>query len=201
MNWKRFSKLNGEWHDYQRNGALRDLNSGGNVILLAPGLRVARGPLSAFASVGIRIAKTCGALLAVMMLAGGAQAHSHKLKSLEIVHPWCWETGAATKTVAVYMTVRNTSRRPDRLLRASASIAEKAELRAPGEGKPAKSLDAIGHGELILKQDGPHILLTGVKRQLDAYDAFVMTLVFERAGKVEVEVAVEEASKAEGAKH
>ena len=33
-----------------------------------------------------------------------------------------------------------------------------------------------------------------MKRQLGAYDSFLMTLVFERAGKVEVEVMVEEKS-------
>ena len=146
------------------------------------------------------LVRTGVALLASFMLAGSAHAHSHKLKSLEIVHPWCWETAAGTKTVAVYMTIRNSARRPDRLLRATASIAGKAELRAAGD-TPAKSLDAKAGEELILKRDGPHILLTGVKKQFGAYDAFVMTLTFERAGKVEVEVAVEEASKAEPAKH
>ena len=48
-------EVNGEWHDYERVGAIRELNSGGTVILLSPGLRVSRGPLSAFASVGIPI--------------------------------------------------------------------------------------------------------------------------------------------------
>jgi periplasmic copper chaperone A len=62
-------------------------------------------------------------------------------------------------------------------------------------------LEAKAGGELILKRDGPHIVLTGVKKQLGAYDAFTMTLVFERAGKVEVEVQVEEASILEPAKH
>jgi len=146
------------------------------------------------------LARTNIALLAALLLTGGAQAHSHKLKALEIVHPWCWETQAATKTVAVYMTVRNSARRPDRLVRASASIAEKTELRA-GRDAAVKSLEAKAGDELILKRDGPHILLTGVKRRLGAYDAFVMTLVFERAGKIEVEVAVEEASTAEPAEH
>ena len=59
------------------------------------------------------LARASIALLAGIMLAGSAHAHSHKLKSLEIVHPWCWENDAAGKTVAVYMTVRNSSRRPD----------------------------------------------------------------------------------------
>ncbi len=48
-------KLNGEWHDYQDAGGVKDLNSGGNVVLLAPGLRVSRGPFSGFASFGIPI--------------------------------------------------------------------------------------------------------------------------------------------------
>jgi hypothetical protein len=48
-------ELNGEWHDYERTGAVKDLNSGGTVILLSPGLRVSRGPISGFASFGIPI--------------------------------------------------------------------------------------------------------------------------------------------------
>lgn len=48
-------ELNGEWHDYEHNGAVKDLNSGGTVILLSPGLRIARGAFSGFASFGIPI--------------------------------------------------------------------------------------------------------------------------------------------------
>jgi hypothetical protein len=48
-------EMNGEWHDYERIGAVKELNSGGTVILLAPGLRVSRGPFSGFASVGLPV--------------------------------------------------------------------------------------------------------------------------------------------------
>ena len=65
---------------------------------------------------------------AALLLAGSAHAHSHKLKSLEIVHPWCIETTDASKPVAVFMTIRNSARRPDQLLRATTSIAGKAEF-------------------------------------------------------------------------
>jgi copper(I)-binding protein len=89
---------------------------------------------------------------------------------------------------------------------AQTSIAAKAELFDPTvtsaqQAKPITSLEAKASGELILKRDGPHIVLTGVKKQLGAYDAFPMTLVFERAGKVEIEVQVEEASILEPSKH
>ena len=157
----------------------------------------------------ISIAKMCHRVLAIpiaaMLLAGSAHAHSHKFRRLEIVHPWCVETDAAASTVAVYMTVRNSAWQPDRLLRATTAIADKAELRGAAvsgqDAGPVPSLEVKKGSELILKRDGPHILLTGVKMPLGAYDAFAMTLVFERAGKVEVEVQVEAASIMEPAKH
>ena len=66
---------------------------------------------------------------------------------------------------------------------------------------PEASIPIDGRGEVNLKRGGPHILLTGVKKQLGPYDSFLMTLTFARAGKVEVEVMVEEASVLEPAKH
>ena len=48
-------ELNGEWHDYEDTAGVRDLNSGGHVLLLSPGLRVAYGSFSGFASFGIPI--------------------------------------------------------------------------------------------------------------------------------------------------
>ena len=154
----------------------------------------------------MNLVKTGVALLAGFMLAGSAHAHSHKFKSLEVVHPWCIETSDAAKPVAVFMTIRNAGGRPDKLLRASTSMAAKAELRnggaAPGaEGKVIASVAVGSRGEVDLKRGGPHILLSGMKKELGAYDTFVMTLVFERAGKLEVEVQVEEASIVEPAKH
>jgi copper(I)-binding protein len=135
---------------------------------------------------------------AFALMASPALAHSHKFKKLEIVHPWCIETSDAAKPVAVYMTIRNAGGRPDKLLRATTSMAAKAELRqavtAPEESKVIGSVAVGGHGEVDLKRGGAHILLSGMKKQLSPYDSFVMTLAFERAGKVEVEVMVEEAS-------
>lgn len=48
-------ELNGEWHDYEDTGGVKELNSGGHVLLLSPGLRIARGSFSGFASFGIPI--------------------------------------------------------------------------------------------------------------------------------------------------
>ena len=147
----------------------------------------------------MNLVKTSIALLAGLVLAGSAHGHSHKFKSLEIVHPWCFETSDTAKPVAVFMTIRNAGGRPDKLLGATTPMAAKAELREAGaaaetEGKAIGAVAVGSRGEVNLKRGGPHILLTGMKKQLSPYDSFLMTLVFERTGKVEVEVMVEEAS-------
>jgi copper(I)-binding protein len=141
----------------------------------------------------------------LVFAASAAHAHSHKLKTLEIVHPWCLETEDTTKPVVVSMTIKNGGSKPDKLLRASAASAAKTELR---DGLPPEaergviaSIPVGGRAETNLKRGGPHILLTGVKKPLGAYDSFLMTLTFERAGKVEVEVMVEEKSVIEPPKH
>jgi len=48
-------ELNGEWHGHQVQGGAEDPNSGGNVIYLSPGVRMAIGKWSGFASVGVPV--------------------------------------------------------------------------------------------------------------------------------------------------
>ncbi len=132
------------------------------------------------------------ALIAVTLIATAGEAHSHKRKNLEIVHPWCVETDDVSQPVAVFMTIRNSGTQ-DRLLSAEADIAEKVELHVAEEPKRAAALD-VASGRSELTRSTSHIRLSGVKKPLGAYDSFHMTLTFARAGKVKVEVMVEEAS-------
>jgi hypothetical protein len=48
-------EMNGEWHDKQNTHGIDDDNSGGNTLYLAPGLRLANGTWSSYASFGIPI--------------------------------------------------------------------------------------------------------------------------------------------------
>lgn len=125
---------------------------------------------------------------AAMMLP--AAAHSHKTKSLEIVHPWARASAKDATSARVSMIVRSRNGRPDRLIAASTPRAGKVELHGAGKGAAAFS---VGPGkDLVLYGDGPSLMLTGLKSSLDAYDDFAMTLVFEHAGRVEIVVMVEE---------
>lgn len=130
----------------------------------------------------------CLLLAAVFLPPAGA--HSHKKKNLEIVHPWTPETRQKGATTAqVFMTIRNRGRAPDRR-------AEKVEL-AAGDAAAEDDKSAAGFSvdagkALVLYPRGLHLALTGVKKAFHAYDDFKMTLVFEKAGRMVIDVVVEE---------
>lgn len=147
-------------------------------------------------------------LLAAALVPPAVRAHSHKKKSLEVVHPWT--TAMAEErvvNVAVYMKLKNEGRAAERLLRASTPHADKVELIEPKvvDGvklpTPSQSFTIPARGELVLAPDGPRLLLSGFKRRLDAYDSFTLTLTFERTGRMVVEVMVEEAATKQPHKH
>jgi periplasmic copper chaperone A len=128
--------------------------------------------------------------LAAGALAAAAAAHSHKARGLEIVHPHTLQTRKGTTTARVVMTIRNDGRAADRLVSASTPRAAKVELDGASNGGAAFVVKA--GGELGLAGDGPSVVLVGLKKPLDAYDDFKMTLVFERAGRIAIDVMVEE---------
>ena len=129
-------------------------------------------------------------------------AHSHKLKGFEIVHPWCFATiDSGAKTAAVFMLIKNRGKHPDHLIGATSPSAQKIELREPtaasSEDTQAVAGVALkGRQEVALKRTGPHLVLSGLAAPLAPYDSFPMTLIFKRAGEIEIEVMVEEATKA-----
>jgi copper(I)-binding protein len=141
-----------------------------------------------------------------LLLASPATAHSHKKKNLEIVHPWTPETLRKEATTAhVFMTIRNGGRVADRLVSASTARAQKVELVAgETEAKDGKSRApfSIGPGKvLVLHAKGQHLVLTGMSKALHAYDDFKLVLVFEKAGRMIVDVVVEEAEGSESHRH
>jgi copper(I)-binding protein len=128
--------------------------------------------------------------LAAAALAVPAATHTHKKNGLEIIHPWTRESPGNATPARIFMTVKSLNGRPDRLVSASTPRAGKVELDAAGNGPLAFVLQR--GKDLVLHADGPNLKLTGLKTPLSAYDDFKMTLVFERAGRIAIDVMVEE---------
>ncbi|HEU0071251.1 MAG TPA: copper chaperone PCu(A)C [Alphaproteobacteria bacterium] len=140
------------------------------------------------------------ALLAALALAPlVASAHDYSVGALKIDHPWARATPGAITTGAVYLSVTATGDAPDRLIGAATPRAAKAELHTQimdGDVMKMRTLSAIeiNPGEpAVLKPGSLHIMLVGLTAPLREKDRFPLTLTFEKAGKVDVDVLVESA--------
>lgn len=134
------------------------------------------------------------ALLAPALL---AQAHEYQAGQLHIDHPWSREMPPVAPTAAAYFVVRNDGAEADRLLGASSPVAGKAELHehlhADGVMKMQHVEDVAipAGGEVRFEPMGYHVMLFGLQQQARDGERFPLSLKFEKAGEVQVEVAVQ----------
>jgi copper(I)-binding protein len=134
-----------------------------------------------------------------------ARGHEYHAGTLYIDHPHARPTPPGARAGAAYLSVANKGGAPDRLLRASSPRAASVELHSMSmdgnvmrmRAVPAVALPA--GATVKLEPGGLHLMLTGLKQPLKAGERFLMTLVFEKAGSLAVEIAVEEAGAAASA--
>jgi periplasmic copper chaperone A len=107
-------------------------------------------------------------------------------RNIRIVDPWVHETREAT--ALLHVTIANIDRRTDRLLRARASIGAKVEIRDQNGHEGGFAIP--GHAEYVIGDGFPRIVLLGIAETLRAQSSFDLLLVFERAGKVTIQVPI-----------
>ena len=143
--------------------------------------------------------------LAALSLATPVLAHSYKAGEIEISHPWS-RAAPVGVTGAGYLTLTNKGATADRLLSARADIARAVEIHTASlEGgvmrmRPVEAIEIAAGAEVALAPGGFHIMLIGLKQPLVQGNRVPLTLVFEKAGEVQVELAVE-AAGARGGGH
>ncbi|MFC0809021.1 copper chaperone PCu(A)C [Ensifer sp. P24N7] len=128
-----------------------------------------------------------------------ANAHDFKAGTIEIKHPWSKVAPPVAPVLGGYVTIVNTGAEPDRLLGGSATIAERFEIHESktengvAKMRPLKDGLVIGPGETVkLEPDGSaHIMFVKPSKRPAAGEKFAGTLVFEKAGVVDVEFAVQ----------
>ncbi len=131
------------------------------------------------------------------LLAGPVLAHDVKVGDLVIMEPWARATIGQVKTGAVYLTVNNHGAAGDRLLAVSTPVAAMAHLHSNivdagvMKMRPVEAIDIEAKGSTTLEPGGVHVMLMGVRNPLEEGDVFPMTLTFETAGSVDVEVHVQ----------
>lgn len=135
---------------------------------------------------------------ALTLFAGAAHAHEYKLGDLEIDHPWSRATAPGAKVGGGFLKIVNRGASPDRLVSVSAPFAQKTEihesLEEDGVAK-MRELEAgveVKPGEAVeFAPGGKHLMFMGLSGPLETGKKVKGELTFEKAGKVEVEFAIE----------
>lgn len=130
--------------------------------------------------------------------AGAASAHDYKIGSLEIQHPWSRATPKGATVAGGYLKIVNKGTAPDRLVGGSTEAAPKFEIHEMSMEGGVMKMRMLPKGLEIkpgqtveLKPGGYHLMFVGITAPLEQGKRVKGTLEFEKAGKVEVEYAVE----------
>ena len=136
----------------------------------------------------MRAITTLIAVLCLVVCATDASAHGYKRKSIEIVHPWTGDKAeAGGRDAIVCMDIKNSGAEADRLISATSPIAERVEIRA---GTGATAIEIGPRGRVDLTSKSQHLRMVGLKKSLTAYDTLPVTLIFQRAGRIKIDVLV-----------
>ncbi|WP_053147976.1 copper chaperone PCu(A)C [Pseudomonas sp. P97.38] len=138
-------------------------------------------------------------LAALLLPVGLAQAHQYKAGELEIAHPWSQELPPNAPTVAAYFVIHNAGASADTLLGADSPIAGKAELHEHVKQddlmkmQPVPTVTIAPGATVTFAPMAYHVMLLDLKDRSLLTDGkrFAMTLHFEKAGDVTVDVAVQ----------
>jgi copper(I)-binding protein len=138
--------------------------------------------------------------VAFVSLPSPLAAHEFRAGDLLIDHPWTRAVGERAPTAAGYLVIRNAGTVSDRLTAAETPRASRVELHEMSvtDGimrmRPITSGIALPPGtEVRLAPGGQHLMLIAPQGGFEQGARVPVTLVFERAGRVDVELAVEAA--------
>lgn len=131
-------------------------------------------------------------------LAVPAVAHDYRLGTLEISHPWTRATPPTAQAGGGFLTITNRGTAADRLLAARSTVSDRVEvheMKMDGNvmrmRELEKGLEIPAGATVMLKPGGFHIMFMGLKAPF-AKDAKVpVTLVFEKAGSLDITLDVE----------
>ena len=145
---------------------------------------------------------------ALALMAGSASAHEYKAGSIEIKHPWSRATPKGSEVAGGYMKLINTGKEPDRLIGGSVPIAGKFEIHEMSMDGGVMKMRMLPRGIEIkpgqtveLKPGSYHLMFVGLKEPFEKGKRVKGTLQFEKAGKVDVEYAIEAAGSTPGMNH
>ena len=140
------------------------------------------------------------ALVAALAVPMAAQA-----QSLKIEKPWARATAPGAAVGGGFLTVHNPGKSGDRLVAASSPVSARMELHEMAMEKDVmrmrevKAMEIPAGGTLELRPGGYHLMFMELKAPLKQGEKVPVTLKFEKAGEMKVELSVEGMGAGHGA--
>jgi copper(I)-binding protein len=140
-----------------------------------------------------------GILIAAFLciVIGFASAHEYSSKGVTVLHPWARATPGGVKIAGAFLEIKAAAGQGDRLLGARSPAAGVVELHnhiMDNGIARMRRVDAIAlraGTSVVLKPSGYHLMLTDLRAPLEEGDLLKLTLVFEKAGEIELDATVE----------
>lgn len=138
-------------------------------------------------------------LAALLLPAGFASAHEYTKGDLHIAHPWSLELPPNAPNVAAYFIIDNNGKQDDRLLSVDTPVSDRSELHEHVMNGDVMRMQQVPNvavpagGKVTFSPSAYHVMIMAPKDRSLLTDGkrFKMTLHFEKAGDVTVEVAVQ----------
>ncbi|MGR3837897.1 MAG: copper chaperone PCu(A)C [Cognatishimia sp.] len=133
----------------------------------------------------------------VIGVSGSVSAETFRVADMIVEAPWARASIGTSRPAAAYLVVRNIGRSSDVLTGVEASIAamaavHKVEVKKNiAEMGPAGPIAIPAGGSVALEPGAMHIMLMRLQRALKKGERFTMTLIFEKAGRVEISVPIQ----------
>jgi copper(I)-binding protein len=137
-------------------------------------------------------------LLAAAAALGLASAALAQAPTIEVSDAWARATTSMARAGGVFLTMRATGG-SDRVVSASSPVADRVELHETIRDGDVMRMREVPELRVetsqptVLKPGGLHIMLIGLKQQLNRGETFPLTITFEKAPAVTVTVTVQAA--------
>jgi len=136
-------------------------------------------------------------VLSIFAYCTAAVADEYKIGNLVVKHPVIPATVKAAPVAAGYLKITNNGKQADRLVSISADFSAKQQIHTMTmiDGvmrmRPLKDgVEIPAGGEATLRSGGDHLMFMKLNEQMEAGQMRKVTLKFEKAGELDVEMIV-----------
>lgn len=134
----------------------------------------------------------CGAATGGFVGSGPANAHEYEIGKLVVEHPWVRAPADGDTKAYFYAFIHNNGDTADRLVGIKAEKFGKVEFHSDARQEDKSTgIQLPSKQSTTLAPGGAYVLLSDFKKHIEVGWGLEMTLVFEKAGEVVIDAAIE----------